>query len=338
MHTNTSGRTGPKMGATLYAFTLPFHERRYSFEDLLRKVAELKVGPGVEVIGFQSIKGFPHVSDEFAARFKAIMGELGLVPTSLAINADASIRRGSRLDDEQMARYLEPQIRAAAKLGFPVVRSQFAASAESTRMLVPLLEQLNIKLGPEVHSPLGPRSYPVMAYREMYDKVNSPMLGFVPDFGANAQTVPPGYLNVLRRRGMREDWLQFALSVWSGQGEPAWKRDEFNRQAAEMNIPAGAASALSVMFSILTNYEPECWAEIMHQIVHVHGKFYEFDASGDEAAIPYRRLMNTFTKGGYEGWISAEWEGHIWSTGDGFDEVVQLHRLCNRYIAEALAA
>lgn len=328
---------GPKLGATLFAFTNPYHARRMGFEDLLRKVAELGIGPGIEVIGFSSIRDFPVVTDEFAARFKALVAELGLQPTSLAINADAALKRGTRMDDEAMARYLEPQIRAAAKLGFPVVRSQFGATPEATRMLVPLLESLNIKLGPEIHAPLGADSPPVMAYREMYDKVNSPLLGFVPDFGTNARDVPPGYVDLLRRKAGDEAAVQLALSIWRGPGNAFWKREEFNRQAAERGTAPGTASALSVVFSMLTSNPPESWLPIMPQIIHVHGKFYEFGADGEETAIPVRELMRVFTQGGYTGWISAEWEGHMYSQEDGFDHVVQFQKLCRRYIAEALA-
>jgi sugar phosphate isomerase/epimerase len=337
MSMNQPVQAGPKLGATLFAFTNPYHARRMGFEDLLRKVAALGIGPGVEVIGFSSIRNFPTVTDDFAARFKALVEELGLQPTSLAINADAALRRGTRMDDETMARYLEPQIRAAAKLGFPVVRSQFGATPEATRMLVPLLESLNIKLGPEVHAPLGPSSPPVLAYREMYDKVNSPLLGFVPDFGTNARDVPPGYVDLLRRKAGDEEAVQLALSIWRGPGDAFWKREEFNRQAAARGTASGTASALSVVFSMLTSNAPESWSSIMSQIIHVHGKFYEFDASGEETAIPCRDLMRVFTKGGYRGWISAEWEGHMYSQEDGFDQVVQFQKLCRRYIAEALA-
>jgi sugar phosphate isomerase/epimerase len=288
------------------------------------------------VIGFQSIRGFPEVSDGFAARFRDLVAELKLKPTSLAINADLAIRRGTRMDDDEMARYLEPQIRAAAKLGFPVVRSQFAASAESIRRLVPLIESLGLKLGPEIHAPLGVKSPPVMQYREMYDKVNSPCLGFIPDFGATARGLPPAYLQILREQGVEPAVLDLALGIWRGPGDPNWKREEFNRASREDR--ATNASALSVMFSILSSHPPASWMEIMPQIVHVHGKFYEVDEQGIEHAIPYEEILPVFVKGGYRGSMSSEWEGHIFSQDDGFEQVQRHHAMCRRILAKAGAA
>ena len=321
------------VGSTLLSFTNAFHSRRFSFEQLLAKVAELGIGPGLEVIGFQSIRGFPAVSDEFADRFRMLVDKYKLTPTSLAINADTMIRRGYKMNDEETANYLEPQIRAAARLGFPVVRSQFAASPEAIRRLVPLIEKLEVKLGPEVHAPLGPMSPPVLAYREMYAKLNSPSLGFVPDFGTSARSIPAGYIDILRQRGLDQATLDVALEIWRGPGDPWWKREEFNRRATELRVEPTVASSLSVMFSILSPNPPEAWLEIMPQVIHIHGKFYDFDAEGNETSIPYDKLLPVFVRGGYKGSMSSEWEGHIWSDDDGFTYVQQHHRLCRRILA-----
>ena len=118
---------GVRLGTTLFSLTNEFHSLQYSFEELIAKVGALGLGPGLEVIGFQSIRGFPEISDEFADRFKGLLAEHNLVPTCLAVNADVAIRRGQTMTTEESVRYHEPQIRAAAKLGFPVARYQYAA-------------------------------------------------------------------------------------------------------------------------------------------------------------------------------------------------------------------
>src|SRR5258705_8047228 len=191
----TTLKPGLKLGSTLFAFTNEFHSREYSFEQLIAEIAKRKLGPGLEVIGFQSIKGFPTVTDAFAERFRELTAKHQLTPSCFSINADMALRRGQMMSIDEAVAYHEPQIKAAAKLGFPVVRCQFAAPAEVIRRLVPLAEKLNLKLGPAIHAPLMPQSPPVLAYREMYAKVNSPCLGFIPDFGTTARTIPESYLD-----------------------------------------------------------------------------------------------------------------------------------------------
>ena len=91
------------------------------------------------------------------------------------------------------------QLQAAAKLGYPVVRYQCPAGPEVIRRLVPLAEKLNVKMGLEIHAPETVSTPTIMGYREMYEKVQSPYLGFIPDMGSCAATVPPTFLEHYRR-------------------------------------------------------------------------------------------------------------------------------------------
>src|SRR6187431_591914 len=69
---------GLRLGTTLFSLTNEFHSLEYTFDELIAKVGALGLGPGLEVIGFQSIRGFPEVSEKFADRFKELLAEHGL--------------------------------------------------------------------------------------------------------------------------------------------------------------------------------------------------------------------------------------------------------------------
>lgn len=333
-NTTTPARKGFQLGSTLYSFTNEWHERKYTLEGLIERVAAMKLGPGLELIGFSSIRGFPQVSDEFAAKFKDLMAKHQLVPSCLSINADMAIRRGTMMSVDEAVAYHVPQIEAAAKLGFPVVRCQFAAPAEVLIKLLPLAEKHGIKMGPEVHAPLNPMSPPVLAYREAYAKVNSPLLGFVPDFGCAAKRLPATYIANLRAQQMPEDLLQLALEVWNLPRDAGWKRQEFARRVEPLKADVAVVSALSVMFNILSPSDASVWNEIMPQVIHVHGKFYDFDAEGNETSIPYDELLPVFHDGGFTGFMSSEWEGHLYMRNvDAFDMVAKHQALARRILA-----
>jgi sugar phosphate isomerase/epimerase len=329
----TGGKCGLKLGTTLFSFTTEFITRRYSFEQLLAEVAARNLGPGLEIVGFQSIRGFPAITNAFAERFRELMSLHKLTPSCLSINSDMMLRPGEMLGIDEAVAYHEPQIRAAARLGFPVIRSQFAAPAEVLRRLVPLIEKLQVKIGPEIHAPMTVDSPTVLAYREMYSKVNSPYLGFIPDCGSAARNIPPSYLEYLKLQGMPEDLMNLAVGIWRQPKEVQQKREEFAALAKARNADPTVISGLAVMFSILSPQDPRAWLEIMPQIIHIHGKCYDFDASGSETSIPYEELIPVFVEGGFSGFMSSEWEGHLYSQASGFEMVRKHQALCRRLLS-----
>jgi sugar phosphate isomerase/epimerase len=326
--------SGLKLGTTLFSFTTEYINRRYTFEQLLAEVAARRLGPGLEIVGFQSIRGFPTITDAFAERFRELMDLYKLTPSCLAINSDMMLRPGQMLTIDQAVAYHEPQIRAAARLGFPVIRSQFAAPPEVLRRLVPLIEKLKIKIGPEIHAPMAVNSPAVLGYREMYAKVNSPYLGFIPDCGSAARNIPPTYLAYLKSQGMPEDLMNLAVGIWRQPKDAQQKREEFAAAAKARNADPTVISSLAVMYSILSPQDPRAWLEIMPQIIHIHGKCYDFDASGSETSIPYEDLIPVFVEGGFNGFMSTEWEGHLYSQASGFEMVRKHQALCRRLLAQ----
>ena len=252
-----------RLGSTLFSFTNEYLRRELDLEGLIARVAALELGPGLEMIGFSHVRGFPVVTDEFADRFRGWMAKYALTPTCLSINADVAIRRGTLMNDEQAAAYFEPQLRAAAKLGFPVVRTQLGAAPRVLEILLPLAEKLQVKMGPELHAPWALESPAVLAYREAYERLKSPFLGFIPDFGSAARALPPGYIDYLLANGMPRDLLAMAQEIWGGPGDAQEKRDEFNRRASALKADPTVISGLSVMFAILSPQDPRAWLAVM---------------------------------------------------------------------------
>ena len=324
-----------KFGTTLYALTNEFLSRRYSFEQLVEQTAARSIGPGLEIVGFQSIRGFPVVTDEFAAHFKMLVEQFKLTPTSLAINADQEIRRGQLMSVDDMVAYHEPQIRAAAKLGFPVARYQYGAGPEVIRRLVPLAEKLNVKLGLEIHAPQHANHPDVLKFREMYAQVNSPCLGWIPDFSSTAESPPPSFLKHFRDRGVAQSLIDLAVEVWHGTGDTQARMGRYKERARAAGANEIHLNELSLIFPMFGHESPRSWLELMPAVVHIHGKFFGFDAAGNEECIDYQSLLPLFRDAGYAGYMSSEWEGHMYSDADAFDMIERHQAMCGRVLAAA---
>jgi hypothetical protein len=79
--------------------------------------------------------------------------------------------------------------------------------------------------------------------------------------------------------------------------------------------------------------EPRSWLELMPEVVHIHGKFFGFDAAGNEEAIDYPALLPLFRDGGFKGYMSSEWEGHMYSDADAFEMIEKHQAMCRRILA-----
>jgi hypothetical protein len=326
-----------QLGTTLYALTNEYLSRRYSFEALLREIAARSIGPGLEIVGFQSIRGFPVVTDEFAERFCELIAELALVPTCLGLNADQEIRRGHVMSRDEQVAFHEKQLRAAARLRFPLVRYQYGAGPEVIERLVPLAEKLGVKLGLEIHAPQHANHPDVLRYREMYARVGSPFLGWIPDFSSTARSPAPSLFESFRQRGTPQYLIDMALESWNAQGDVQTRLNRYREGARKAGADEAQLNELSFIFSMFGKADPRSWLELMPQVIHVHGKFYGFDADGNEEAIDYPALLPLFQGGGFKGYISSEWEGHMYSNADAFKLIQRHQAMCRRLLVHSAA-
>ena len=162
---------GPILGTTIYSFTNDWQLRLYTLDQLIAKVAELSLGPAVEVVGFQSFRGYPDVTDEFASHFRGLFEKHGLMPSCLGANCDVGRRRDRLMNTEEILDYLQRQLVTAQKLGFPVMRIQAFVGPKVFEKLAPLAEKAGVHVACELHSPLSINNPEVVALRECYDRV-----------------------------------------------------------------------------------------------------------------------------------------------------------------------
>jgi sugar phosphate isomerase/epimerase len=140
-----------RVGVTLHSFTNEYCSFKWSFEDMMQKAALL--GGGVEIVGPAHHRGFPEVTDEFERVFKSSVERNGLTPTSYGSYADPFMLPGRDLTPDELVAYTVPQLKGAAKLGFPVVRLQYFVYPVAERLL-PYAEKYRLKMGYELHTPL----------------------------------------------------------------------------------------------------------------------------------------------------------------------------------------
>ncbi|MGZ4392322.1 MAG: sugar phosphate isomerase/epimerase family protein, partial [Gaiellaceae bacterium] len=58
-----------KFGTTAFSFTNEWLGRQLTLRQLLRRVADLERGPGIELVGFQTWRGFPALTRDEVLEF-----------------------------------------------------------------------------------------------------------------------------------------------------------------------------------------------------------------------------------------------------------------------------
>ena len=183
------------------------------------------------------------------------------------------------LNDEELVASTIRDIKAAHKLGCPVIRAQYLLSPENLVKVAPYAEEYGIKIGIEIHNPETPTTPAMLAYLDAIEKSGSKYIGFVPDLGAFADKP----------------------NVESYQG------------ALEKGADPIVMSSFFNMYGFLTfrkNPDFEGLKRIMPYVFHIHGKFHCMTEQGNELSIPYEKLLPILDEAGYDGYIVSEYEGH----------------------------
>jgi len=316
-----------RLSTTLFALTNEWLSRQYTFEQLVDRVAELGLGPGLELIGFQSIRGFPAVDSGFERTFRGLLDKHGFEPSCLGANIDLARRPDRLMTRDEVQQTLTAQVEAARVLGFPVVRAQ-KLDNDLYEWAADLGEKAGVKLGIEIHAPLFVDHPLVLELREIFDRIDSPALGFIPDWSATMTALPVGQLRAFERNGLTRAQTELLRELWERGGPPNELFDEFAERARGEGAAPQAINQVRIVFSMFARNDPRRWLEIMPRVIHVHAKFYELEADGTDASVPHRDLFDVLQEGEYQGFVSSEWEAHAWADledADGF-ELVRRHQ------------
>jgi sugar phosphate isomerase/epimerase len=315
-----------QLGLTLYSASAEFRAGWFDFDGLLDRVAELGIGPGIEIVASQMVPTYPVVSGEFEHSWRGAFDRHGFVASSFGANLDMGRRRDRDMTPDEEFEFSELMFRGAKKLGFPLVRIQ-SAKPELLRRLLPVAEELELKLAYEIHAPMGPNAEPIQKVRETYAELDSPLLGFVADFSSTMHAMSPTLLRAVERAGLDGEALDTLQLIWATDASMRERQDEFIGYLRGRGFDPGRLGSFAhLAFNMHGHVDPHEWADIMPQIFHVHAKFYDIDENGQEPAIDYPEHVRVFVEGGYRGFWSSEWEGHAFAELGEVDPLLLVRR------------
>jgi sugar phosphate isomerase/epimerase len=328
----------PRLGTTLFSLSLEQRQPGGDFANLVGEVSRRDLGPGLEMVAFQSLRGWPRLDEVAVREIREVIDESGLEPSCLAINLDLGLYPGRLLSDDEACEYVAVQMRSAAALGYPVVRVGIESTPAILSRLLPLAEQLHIKIGVEIHAPLTIESPPVIALKELFSRLDTPSLGFIPDMSASMRAVPEAVDDAHRVAGIAPELTALAKELWAEPGLTFEKFPELERRASGAGASSAQLGNLKMIFTMHGRMDPERWADFFPHVVHVHGKFYGIVEGPDgltDPSIDWPAVARVLREQRYTGYISSEYEAHAYTDRySAFDQVKAQHDMLKQLLEE----
>jgi sugar phosphate isomerase/epimerase len=190
-----------KRGVSLYSYQQSQFFKELDLEAQIREVGQNLFGAdGIEIIDEMSLR-YPDPGPEFIRTWFSWMEMYGTVPVTMDVGMDVLQFRDHVMTHEECADRLRQDIRLAKSLGFGNVRVLSVVPLDILKRALPLAEELDIRLGKEIHQPMSLEGPQVTEILEYVEQTGTRHLGIVPDFGIFQTRPSEVLLASFERRG-----------------------------------------------------------------------------------------------------------------------------------------
>jgi len=322
-----------KRGVSLYSYQEEYFLRKLSLEQCIAQAAAIGA-KGIESLAEQMMPGFPNLTDAFYDQWQEWMARYQTVPVCHDMFLDTKRHKDRLLSEQECVDSIVRDLRHAARLGCRVMRVLVFVSPELLEKCLPYAEQYDIRMGIEVHAPWHFDHPWIMRHVEMIQRTGTRHAGFVPDMGIFTKRLP----RVLRDRALRNGATPRILDYVSQAYENGVLCEYIIAEARNMGgNPVDLGYAEASRHNVYS--QPRRLLEFMPWIFHIHAKFYEMLDDGTEYSIPYEKIIPVLIQGGFDGYLSSEYEGnrHIQDAlpVDSVEQVRRQHAMFRRLLGES---
>lgn len=187
-----SGSNGkPERGVSLYSYSGEYGVTM-TMEDCFADMYDMEA-PGLEILANGHIENYPHPTDEWVENWFALLDRYEIVPVEYGHWVDSRRIPGHELTTQESYESLVTDIKLASRLGFTVMRTKLGVIdeiltpvrnwQEFTEMALPVAEEHNVRMCPELHQPTQLKSAMVDEYVEFIERTGTKHFGLNIDFG-----------------------------------------------------------------------------------------------------------------------------------------------------------
>ncbi len=230
-------RKGPKRGVALYSYSAEYSLTK-NLEECFEDIHDMGAH-GIEILANTHIENYPYPTDEWVDNWFRLLDKYELIPVEYGNWIDSHILGDRDLTTEESIAMLERDIRLAHRLGFTVMRTKMPVidgllnPVENWREIIkgalPLAEELNIKMCPEIHAPSNLKSDLVNNFVEFIKETGTKNFGLNIDFSVFRCNYKPGERHVPGfEPNVPEDLIPLVPYIYCCHAKFIHMDDEFN--------------------------------------------------------------------------------------------------------------
>jgi len=315
-----SSTTAWTLAASAFNWTPDIIRAERTTEDIIVGIVADGIASTVEIEPGQAFRGFPRSTDaeldSLRAKLDAVGGSISMVGGSL----DDATPHGSLLDDDARAAFLEPQLRAAHRVGARGLRLPFGqAGASLLRRMLPVLHELDLVLYEEIQGQQTPDSPAVGAALDIFEELDDDRLRVLVDCSMFMPSLPPSYLAVLRGGGVPEALLT--------RLETQWRSPETHAAVVDLLRSGGVPPHVHTLYmNLLVRFgrsDVSVIRPILDRVGAFHLKFWDLDDTDGRVSQPLRDLSHELD--GFSGTLTSEWGGHEWLEHETAADMTRRH-------------
>lgn len=323
-----------KRGVSLYSFQEEMFLGRMTIEDCVAFAASIGA-KGIEILPEQNIPSFPNVSDSEVGWWKELMARHGTELTCYDMFLDTKVRKDRLMTDDEQVASIVRDLNLCHRLGIRRMRILVFVRADILERCVPYAEDLDVHMGIEVHAPFHIEHAWILRTIEVADRLGTKHLGMLPDMGVFMKHYPPVWRARFERQGARPEIAQFIVDQHEQKVMPEYTI--FEVAVNQKGNQAEVAMAETLRHNPFSN--PRRIREYIPYFHHIQAKFYEMDDDATDPSIAYDEVIPELVAGGWDGYLSSEYEGNRWVQDfqpvDSREQVRRQHRMFERLIAKA---
>jgi sugar phosphate isomerase/epimerase len=323
-----------KRGVSLYSFQEELFLGQMTVEDVVAFAASIGAN-GIEILPEQNMPGFPDIDDATVNQWLAMMDRHGTTLTCYDMFLDTKRRKDRLMTDDEQVESIVRDLKLCHRLGIRNMRVLVFVRPDILERCVPFAEEYDVHMGVEVHAPWHLDHAWILRTVEVADRLGTKHLGILPDMGIFMKHYPPEFRDRFLRQGATPQIVDFIV-------EQHEQKIMCEYTIFEVAVKMGGNKADIAMAETLRHApysNPKRIRDFIPYFRHIQAKFYGMTADGIDPTIAYDDVIPELIAGGWDGYLSSEYEGNRWVQDagpvDSREQVRRQHMMFQNLAAKA---